>query len=87
MPGRGWDVGETFRQSGLQIVNWREQGTSATYRDIGAAVYMLLHVPWLIVDFDLAHYRDRLHSLHERIQREGGFTTRGYARLIEAVKP
>lgn len=87
MPGRGWDVGETFRQSGLQIVNWREQGTSTTYRDIGAAVYMLLHVPWLIVDFDLAHYRDRLHSLHERIQREGGFTTRGYARLIEAVKP
>jgi uncharacterized protein YbaR (Trm112 family) len=87
IPGRGWNVGETLRQSGLRIVAWREQGTSTTYRDIGAVVYMLLHVPWLIVDFEVARFRDRLYAFHQRMQREGPFTTRGYVYLIEAEKP
>jgi SAM-dependent methyltransferase len=87
LPGRGWNVGETFRRSGLRIVEWREQGTTTAYHDIGAVVFTLLHVPWLIVDFDVERYRQRLYGLHERIQREGPFLTRGYAYLIEARKP
>lgn len=85
--GRGWNVGDTFRRSGLRILGWREQGTTTTYRNIGAVVYTLLHVPWLIDDFHVEHYRDRLYSLHQQIQREGPFTTRGYSYLIEAQKP
>ncbi len=86
LPGRGWNVGETLRESGLQIITWREQALSTTYHDIGAVVYTLLHVPWLIVDFDLARFRDRLYRLHQRIQREGPFTTRGSMFLIEAAR-
>jgi SAM-dependent methyltransferase/uncharacterized protein YbaR (Trm112 family) len=87
MPGRGWNVGETFRESGLRIVTWREQSISTTYHDIGTVVYTLLHVPWLVVDFDVSRYRERLYGLHQRIQRESTFTTRSYAYLIEAEKP
>ncbi len=54
IPGHGWNVGETFQQSGLRILTWREQSTSITYRDIGAVVYTLLHIPWLIVDFEVS---------------------------------
>jgi hypothetical protein len=36
---------------------------------------------------DLDRYRQRLYLLHERMQREGGFTERGYRYLIEARKP
>jgi hypothetical protein len=87
VPGHGWNVGETLRASGLRILTWREQPTSTTYHDIGAVVYMLLHVPWLIVDFDVPRFRDQLYRLHQRIQREGSFTTRGYAYVIEALSP
>jgi hypothetical protein len=66
---------------------WREQTISTTYHDIRAVVYMLLHVPWLVVDFELSRFREKLYALHERMQREGNFTTRGYSYLIEAVKP
>jgi uncharacterized protein YbaR (Trm112 family) len=86
IPGRGWNVGETLRESGLRILTWREQATSTTYHDIGAVIYMLLHVPWLVVDFDVSRFRDRLFGLHQRIQHEGTFTTRGYVYLIEAEK-
>ena len=48
---------------------------------------MLLNVPWLVVDFEVARFRDKLYGLHQRIQREGAFTTRGYMSLIEAEKP
>jgi|SRR5579884_2033633 len=87
LPGHGWEVGESFRQAGLRIIDWTEQATTTAYCDIGAVVYTLLHVPWLIVDFDVDRYRRRLFRLHQRIQREGPFITRGYERLIEARKP
>lgn len=87
LPGHGWNLGETLRQSGLRIVDWREQATTTSYPDIGAIIYTLLHVPWLIVDFHVERCRDRLYSLHQRIQHEGPFSTRGYSYLIEAHKP
>jgi SAM-dependent methyltransferase len=86
IPGHGWNVGETLRASGLRILRWREQPTSTTYDDIGAVVYMLLHVPWLIVDFDVSRFRDQLYALHQRIQHDGALTTCGYAYVIEAEK-
>lgn len=87
LPGRGWNVGATFRESRLRILTWREQATSTAYHDIGAVVYTLLHVPWLILDFDVTLFRDRLYALHQRIQRDGAFTAHGYTYLIEAEKP
>ena len=87
LPGHGWNVGDSFRRAGFRIIDWAEQPTAWTYHDIAEVVYTLLHLPWLVVDFDLGRYRERLYRLHQRLQREGGFTTRGYEYLIEAAKP
>ncbi len=87
LPGHGWDVGDSFRRAALRIVDWSERATTVTYRDIAAVVFILLHVPWEIVDFDLDRYRERLYRLHQRIQRDSGFVTRGCGYLVQAEKP
>jgi SAM-dependent methyltransferase len=87
LPRYGWDVGESFRQAALRIVDWTEHAGTTRFHDIGAVVYLLLHLPWAIIDFDLDRYRQRLYRLHQRMQREGGFVGRGYSYLIEAQKP
>jgi hypothetical protein len=87
LPGLGSDVGDSFHQAGFRIVDWTKHAWTATYHDIAAVVYDLLHVPWSIVDFDVDRYRERLLGLHRRMQAEGGFRTRGYSQLIEARKP
>lgn len=58
--------------------------TRTTYRDIGVAVYTLLHVPWTVSGFELDRYRRRLYQLHLRMQLEGGFTATSYGFLVEA---
>jgi hypothetical protein len=85
--GSGWDVGVSFRQAGFRIIESAEHAWTATYHDIAAVVYELLHVPWAVVDFNVERYGERLLALHRRMQAEGGFPTRGYSQLIEARKP
>jgi SAM-dependent methyltransferase len=87
LPGSGWDVGDSVRQAGLNVVQWTDYTAAVTYHDVGAVVYELLHVPWGVVDFDLDRYRERLFRLHRRMQAEAGFRTRSCTNVIEAVKP
>jgi hypothetical protein len=87
LPGFGWDVVESFRHSGLRIIDWTETSATIVYHDIGAIVYLLLHVPWHVVDFEVDRYRERLYQLHRRMQLQGDFHMRGASRLIEARKP
>jgi uncharacterized protein YbaR (Trm112 family) len=87
LPGFGWDVGDSFRQAGLRILEWSECAVTITYHDIAEVVYELLHVPWSVVDFDLDRYRACLFRLHRRMQVAGGFRRRGYSYTIEAQKP
>lgn len=85
-PGSGWDGGDSFLRAGFHVVDWTEHAWTATYDNIGAVVYELLHVSWSIADFDPERDRERLLALYRRMQAEGGFRTRGYTRLIEARK-
>jgi aminoglycoside phosphotransferase len=57
------------------------------FRDIGAVVYYLRKVIWMVPGFTVAAHRDRLRALHERITAEGPFTTRSARMLVEARKP
>jgi uncharacterized protein YbaR (Trm112 family) len=77
LPGLGWDVGHSFRQAGLNVVQWTDYSAAVTYDDVGAVVF----------DFDLDRYRERLFRLHGRMQAEGGFRTRVCTNLIEAHTP
>jgi hypothetical protein len=50
-------------------------------------VYFLRLVVWIVPDFSVARYRDRLRTLHEQIVRDGAFATSASRFLIEALKP
>jgi len=86
-PGYGWDIDATLDEAGFLTVEKIERQVTTIYRDIGAVVYFLKAVPWVIIDFEVNRYRERLYKLHQRMQATGGLTTSGSERLIEVRKP
>ncbi len=82
------DVERTrITDAGLEVVDMRMERLRVEFFDIGAVVYFLRKVIWLLPDFTVERYRDRLRTLHERIQTEGPFVTYATRALIEARKP
>lgn len=55
--------------------------------DIGAVVYFLRKVIWMVPGFTVERYRERLRELHELIESEGPFVAHSARFLIEARKP
>jgi hypothetical protein len=55
--------------------------------DVGAMVYYLRKVIWMVPDFSVEKYHDRLRDLHEHIRAEGSFVSTVRRFLIEARKP
>jgi SAM-dependent methyltransferase len=78
---------EGVAAAGLELVQLRPETLRMEFRDIGAVVYFLRKVIWMVPDFSVDRYRDRLHALHERITAEGPFVTRSTRMLVEARKP
>ncbi len=72
--------------AGLTVTDLRAESLRTEFRDIGAVVYFLRKVIWIVPGFTVESYRGKLEELHERISRDGPFvaTTRRF--LIEAVK-
>jgi hypothetical protein len=58
----------------------------AEFSDIGPVVYFLRKVIWMVPDFSVRRYHDRLLALHERIERDGPFQATTTRFLIEARK-
>jgi len=73
--------------AGLQVVDLRVERPVTEFYDIGAVVYFLRLVVWIVPGFTVAKYRQQLGRLHEQIEREGVFRTTASRFLIEAVKP
>ncbi len=86
-PDSAWDIDTTLDETGFLVVEKIERQVRTTYRDIGAVVYFLKVVPWVIIDFEVNRYRERLYRLHQHLKAEGGFTAVGVQRLIEVRKP
>ncbi len=57
------------------------------FYDIGAVVYFLRLVPWIVPDFTVSAYRSRLRELHHLLERDGRFETSSSRTLVVAVKP
>jgi hypothetical protein len=79
----GWTFSFAVRQleaAGLRIVDGAEALQAVTYADVGAVVQYARMVPWAFPGFDVHRDVDRLEALHERMQRDGGFTTK-YAKF------
>jgi hypothetical protein len=74
-------------RAGLVVTDLRHERPLTTFRDIGAVVYFLRLVVWIVPGFSVATHRHRLRVLHERIERDGAFTSHASRFLIEATKP
>ncbi|MFE9257020.1 class I SAM-dependent methyltransferase [Streptomyces sp. NPDC006879] len=81
------DAVKDARGAGLEIVDLRSERLRTEFHDIGAVIYFLRKVIWMVPGFTVGHYRDRLRELHERIESEGPFVAHTARFLIEARKP
>ncbi|MGW5879133.1 class I SAM-dependent methyltransferase [Nocardiopsis terrae] len=73
--------------AGLEVVDLRAERLRMEFHDVGAIVYFLRKVVWMVPGFTVDGYRDRLRELHERITARGPFVAHSARHLIEARKP
>jgi SAM-dependent methyltransferase len=70
----------------LDVVDLRYEELHTEFRDVGAMIYFLRKVIWIVPGFTVDRYRDRLRDLHDKIQADGPFTATTTRFLIEARK-
>lgn len=73
--------------AGLEVVDLRTATLRMEFFDIGAVVYFLRKVVWMVPGFTVAEYRPQLRALHDKITAEGPFVAHSSRFLIEARKP
>ena len=75
-----------LKAAGLEIVNRQDWSGRLTFTDVGAIVYYLKAVPWLVPGFSVDSHLKYLLKLQEQLERSGvlEFTARKY--MIEARK-
>lgn len=73
--------------AGLTVTDLRAESLRTEFFDVGAVIYFLRKVIWIVPGFTAEGYRTKLRALHDQIAEHGPFiaTTRRF--LIEAVKP
>ncbi|MFH8981645.1 class I SAM-dependent methyltransferase [Streptomyces varsoviensis] len=81
------DARRDAEAAGLEIVDLRHESLRTEFHDIGAVIYFLRKVIWMVPGFTVAEYRDKLRELDERIRTEGPFVAHTTRFLIEARKP
>ncbi|MGW4338966.1 class I SAM-dependent methyltransferase [Rhodococcus koreensis] len=72
--------------AGLEVVDLRFESLRIEFFDIGAVVYFLRKVIWMVPDFTAAQYRDPLRELHDRIEADGPFVAHSTRFLVDARK-
>ncbi|MEV4891447.1 methyltransferase domain-containing protein [Nonomuraea sp. NPDC055795] len=73
--------------AGLEVVDLRFERLRTEFFDVGAVVYFLRKVIWMVPGFTVEEYLPRLRELHERLESEGPFVATTTRFLIEARKP
>ena len=69
-----WDLKtavSSLTESGLEIVEQREDLVKSRFYDIGAIVFYLKAIPWQVPDFTVERYFDRLKYINQLIERQG----------------
>ena len=75
------------RSAGLVVRDLRLGAPPNVFDDVGAVVYFLRLVVWIVPGFTVERFRDRLLALHAQIERDGPFVAHASRFLIEASKP
>lgn len=73
--------------AGLRVQQLETTRLRATFSDVGAVVYFLRLVIWIVPNFTVEVYRDQLLALHKQIEDDGPFVAHATRFLIEATKP
>jgi SAM-dependent methyltransferase len=81
-----WSVAHA-EAAGLTVVDVREFSGRMEFRDIAAVVHFLRKVVWIVPDFSVDTYRERLRAMHEQIEASGPFVATTVRFLFEARKP
>jgi len=85
--GPDLDVAFAVRQledAGFEIVRAEASDARVRFFDVGALVYYLRAIPWIVPGFDVAADREALHRIHDAIQANGSFDVGSYRFFIEA---
>jgi len=77
---------EELKSVGFTIVQQQEDIQFYRFYDIGAIVYLLKAIPWIIEDFSIERYRDKLWELHVKISEKGFYDTPLHRFIIVARK-
>ncbi|MFE5479226.1 class I SAM-dependent methyltransferase [Nocardia sp. NPDC056541] len=80
------DEAAAARAAGLTITDQRTERLRIEFHDIGAVVYFLRKVIWMVPGFTVEAYLDQLRRLHDRIRQEGPFVAYSTRTLTEATK-
>jgi SAM-dependent methyltransferase len=85
----GPDFDPTFaaaqlEDAGFEIVRTGEADATVRFFDVGALVYYLRAIPWIVPGFDVDADRAVLHRIHDVIETEGSFGVGSSRFLIEA---
>jgi SAM-dependent methyltransferase len=81
------DARAAAEEAGLRVVDLRTARLRMEFHDVGAVIYFLRKVIWMVPDFTVAAYHSRLSDLHELITATGPFIAHSSRFLIEARKP
>ncbi|MEV0764468.1 class I SAM-dependent methyltransferase [Nocardia sp. NPDC050435] len=81
------DARRAAEAAGLEVVDLRAEQLRTEFHDVGAVVYFLRKVIWMVPGFTVEGYREQLRALHEQIQARGPFVATTARFLIEARKP
>jgi SAM-dependent methyltransferase len=73
--------------TGLIVRDLRFERLRTEFDDIGAVVYFLRLVVWIVPGFSVERFQERLRALHDQIERDGPFVAQATRFLIEAARP
>ena len=75
---------EVMEQAGFEITDMREEFPRTEFFDVGAIVYYLRLVVWIVPDFSVDRYRSSLLRLHDHIEETGSFVAHAHRFLVDA---
>lgn len=73
--------------AGLEVVDLRFEELHTEFFDIGAVIYFLRKVIWIVPGFSVERFSSRLRELDAKIRAEGSFVATTTRVLVEARKP
>lgn len=78
------DARAAAQAAGLEVTDLRSQTLRMAFFDVGAVVYFLRKVVWIVPGFSVDRFREELRTLHERIRADGVFVAHSTRFLLEA---